>query len=130
MVTVVKVFESYRDFTRRWKETRTDGNYLIERHMGPKTWHNSPMQVFRNFTPFNGKFMAEIPLEHRLPDVNPHLIDVLQQVWSHRCSPERRLMFLDMLEQNLGSPRPRRLGNLLEDRLIIFSGDPRNGTSA
>lgn len=93
--------------------------------MGSKIWDNSPMKEFGDFSAFNGMLMAEIPNTHRLPDVNPHLIDKLQLLWDHRCTPERRLMLIDLLEHNLMNTRHRLPGNLEENRLVIFHGDPK-----
>lgn len=121
MTQLDEAFDAYRDYTRRSHTVRRG-------HQWTKNWSNSPIQALGDWSHFHGLFMAEIPAAHRLPDVNPHLIDQLQLIWSRtHTSIDYRLRLIDHLYQNLSRPRQHLLDTLELSRLVTFDGDPRDG---
>ncbi|TPL42597.1 hypothetical protein [Mesorhizobium sp. B2-4-5] len=123
MTTLDEVFEAYRDYTLRSKETRVW-------RQGATGWSTSPLKTFGDWSLFQGKRMFEIPAHKRLPDINPLLIDFhLQMIWARTCtSIEFRLHLLDRLRENLTRERKLHENSIECTRLIIFHGDPHDGT--
>jgi hypothetical protein len=121
-ITVQDVLEAYRDYTHRSATTRLH-------RQGAKVWNTSPIMTFRNFTLFNGRYMEEIPSVHRLPNVNPRLIDQLQMIWAWpHLNIVSRLDLIDRLEANLGRERQHLGPNPGVSRVITFYEDPADGT--
>jgi hypothetical protein len=77
---------------------------------------------------FNGLYMEEISAIHRLPNVNPRLIDQLQSIWAWHTNTTFRLSLLDRLEANLGRERQHLGPNPGVSRVITFYEDPADGT--
>ncbi len=125
MPTIEAIFDAYRsEFHKpigRWA-----------RGANPRNWQHSPIQQFRDFSRFKGKFMVEVPIHHHLPGINPRLIDQLQLIFYWNRAPllplrhqQSRLHALDLLQNNLGKPIREQTRRYPIDKMVLFDGSPQ-----